>query len=402
VFKSKRKDGIRYGGAIIYPTDTESFFVDFNRDGDRIRKACDTLDEAKRFIDKKRAEFRDIGRQALNLSDRDRLDLAEFRGVDQVTRLADVFTFWTRHHPAGEVLTVEALVADFLAAETGRRGKKIVKRREATTTGHRKRLRLFRDVFGPRPVHEMTRQDVEQWLDANGWTGLNRRHYLAAARALFNHAVRRGAVAMNPAEAVELPAADPVAPVIMTPAAVKAYLAAIAKKEPDLLAREALAFFCGLRPEELSRLDWRNVSLENRLVTIEGDVAKVQGHRRHVEIPDNLAAWIATRAQEAGKVWPYASPTTLSRKRAAARKAGKVTVPDNAGRHAFASYHLALHENAPKTAEALGHADVDLLKNVYRNITAADGRPITKAAAVEYFNIRPKAAGKIIQLRAAG
>jgi len=171
-----------------------------------------------------------------------------------------------------------------------------------------------------------------------------------------------------------------------------------------MLPREALAFFCGLRPEELSRLEWQNISIENKLVTVGGDVAKVQGHRRNVEMPDNLLVWLAPFIRREGKVWPFASTTTLHTKRVEVRKAAKVDVPDNAGRHAFASYHLAAFDNAPMTAERMGHADVKLLRNVYRNITASDGKPITKAAGEAYFQIMPKrdAAQKTIRFAAAG
>jgi integrase len=390
-----------FEGQKIRQLGPNSFMADFNFNG-RQRRCFGSLPEAKDFILEKKTEVKNKGRSAFALADTDRADLAKFREADPVTRLFDVFAFWQIHHPAGQAVTVEALVDEFLSAK-GRRGKKIVERREATTTGHEKRLRTFIENFGGKFAHDVTVNDIEDWLSARSGGELNKRHYLASVRALFNHGLRRGAVGSNPAEAVEMPEAATAAPRIMAVVEVEKYLAAIAKAAPELLAREALAFFCGLRPEELTRLDWRNVSLENRLVTIEGDVAKVQGHRRHVEIPDNLAAWLAPLARVTGPVWPYASPTTLHLKREAARKeCKKVTVPDNAGRHAFASYHLALHENAPKTAEAMGHADVDLLKNVYRNITAADGRPITKATAEAYFKIIPKQDAKIIPLRAAG
>lgn len=159
-----------------------------------------------------------------------------------------------------------------------------------------------------------------------------------------------------------------------------------------------------MRPEELSRLEWQNVSIENRLVTVGGDVAKVQGHRRNVEMPDNLLTWLAPYVRHTGKVWPFASATTLHTKRVEARTAAKVEVPDNAGRHAFASYHLAAFANAPMTAERMGHADVKLLRNVYRNITASNGKAITKAAGETYFGIMPnrEADTKVVTFAKAG
>jgi integrase/recombinase XerC len=396
----RRKEPVtKYNGTTIRHRHNGTFAVDFWHEGKRKRKVFETLPEAKTQADQWKIEAKNKGLSAFTMADRDRADVAEFRKGERIVPLSDVFTFWGTHHPAGEHVTIEALVESFLSAP-GRRGGRIVERRPATTEGHRKRLRAFVATFGRHPAHEVTQDDIETFLDAHGWSGLNRRHYLAAVRALFAFAVRKNHVGMNPAAGVELPEAATGEPVIMAVGDVEKYLSAIAATVPDLLPREALAFFCGLRPEELSRLDWRNVSMTNKLVTVTGDVAKVQGHRRNVTMPDNLLAWLAPFVRDAGAVWPFASPNTLRYKRAEARETAGVDVPDNAGRHAFASYHLAADLNAPATAEAMGHADVKLLRNVYRNIVASDGKAITQADGLAFFQVVPKGESNVIRFRA--
>lgn len=401
--RKRKMPVIMHAGQRIRELPHGHYMADFTRLGNRERKCFRTLGEARTWIDARNVEAVNLGRAAFRIGEKDRAALTDFRAVDPTTRLADVFGFWMVHHPAGPALTVEALADDFLDAKHGRRGKSLVERREVTTEGHRKRLISFLSAYGERSASDITPADVDAWKDAGGWSGINLRNYLASVRALFNHGIRKGVVGMNPAEAeaVEWPKIKTAAPVIMAVADVQTYLNKLANDFPGLLPREALSFFCGLRPEELSRLDWRNVSLDNRLVTIEEDVAKIQGHRRHVEIPDNAVAWLAPLALASGPVYRFTSASALYKARRAARRAAGVPVPDNAGRHAFASYHLALHQNAAKTAEELGHPKATLLKNVYRNITASDGRPITQAAAAAYFAIRPKADGKIIHIRRA-
>ena len=402
--KKHRKQPItKYAGHIIRHMDNGSFQADFHAHNERKRKCYDTIAEAQTAIDQWATAARNRGLSAFAVADRDTMDVSEARKWLGTVPLATVFDFWRTHHPVGEQKTVEAVIDLFLAAP-GRRGTKTVERREATTEGHRKRLLSFGDTFGTHPAHELQQAEIEQWLDAHGWTGLNRRHYVASVRALFGFAMRKQYVAMNPAAGIELPDARTAEPRIMTVADVEKYLRAVEAVCPEMLPREALAFFCGLRPEELSRLEWQNVSIENKLVTVSGDVAKVQGHRRNVEMPDNLLVWLRPYVRHVGKVWPYASTTTLHTKRGEARGAAKVDVPDNAGRHAFASYHLAAFDNAPMTAERMGHADVKLLRNVYRNITASDGKPITKASGEAYFKIAPKReAGEktVLQFQAA-
>lgn len=405
----RRKRSKNYGETISYEGQTirtlvsgrKRYMADFCALGHRERKYFATLPEAKTFIDQKKIETKNKGRAAFDIDDRDRLDLSAAREKIGDTSLASIVEFWLAHHPIGETKTVQAVVEEFLLAP-GRRGTKIVERRAATTEGHRKRLISFCEAFGARPLHEIGQPDIEAWLDVNGWTGLNRRHYLATVRALLNHAVRKKYVVANVGMGIELPDAGTAEPVIMTVADVDTYLHSIEATCSELLPREAIAFFCGLRPEELSRLDWKNISVENKLITVSGDVAKVQGHRRNVEIPDNLMQWLAPYVRDTGPVWPFASATTLHRKRTEAREKAGVEVPDNAGRHAFASYHLAAHESAPKTAHAMGHADTDLLMQTYRNITASDGRPITKKNGEAYFNIMPKRERNVIRLSMAG
>ena len=52
-------------------------------------------------------------------------------------------------------------------------------------------------------------------------------------------------------------------------------------------------------------------------------------------------------------------------------------------RHSYASYHLALHQSADKTALEMGHRDTNMLFRHYREL-------VTKEAAIGYWNIGPK------------
>ena len=64
----------------------------------------------------------------------------------------------------------------------------------------------------------------------------------------------------------------------------------------------------------------------------------------------------------------------IQRVQAIRRAAGITAWPRNALRHSYATYHLALHENAAKTAKELGHTDANMLYNHYRNLaTRAEG-----------------------------
>ena len=58
------------------------------------------------------------------------------------------------------------------------------------------------------------------------------------------------------------------------------------------------------------------------------------------------------------------------------------TWPQNAPRHSFCSYHLAMHQNAGKTALEAGHSEQMLFAH-YREI-------VTREDAAAFWGIRPK------------
>lgn len=383
--KSKGRAHQVYGGGRIRKVG-DVYAVEYSAHGSRKRQRVASIGEAKTLIDQWNAGSRNHGQAFMDISPRDLADVQTARPRLGSTSLEEVFNFWfSNQRVATETKTVTELVEEFLAAP-GRRGGRSLVRRDRTISNHRNRLGKFTSHFGAALGSDVRTADIETWLDAHGWEGLNRRHYIASVRACFAHAVRKGYVSRNPAEGIELTTSSSGDPVIMTSQDVGAFLLTIGEMHPQLLVREVFSFFCGLRTAEIDRLDWRNVSVENRLVTITGEVAKVSGHRRNVDLAENVVQWIEPLAQASG---PIADAATYYEKRRKAAKVAGVVVPGNAGRHAFASYHLALHRNAPLTAEQLGHSDVNLLRTVYRNIVASDGRPITVESARDFFAITP-------------
>jgi len=66
----------------------------------------------------------------------------------------------------------------------------------------------------------------------------------------------------------------------------------------------------------------------------------------------------------------------------AARRAGIDDWPNNALRHSFASYHLAMHEDAATTAFLMGHRDSNLVYSTY-------ARAVRRSDAVKWWKIMP-------------
>jgi len=97
--------------------------------------------------------------------------------------------------------------------------------------------------------------------------------------------------------------------------------------------------------------------------------------RRLVTLSENLKEWLSLD----GDFPPTNKPKRLKR---ILDESGVIWSPDIM-RHSYASYHLALHQSADKTALEMGHRDTQMLFRHYREL-------VTKKDAIEYWNIEPK------------
>lgn len=360
------------------------------KDGIRKFKHFETLELAKGEVDLKCAEVERIGAQSWQLSDKQRADALEAEKIlAGKTSLVEVARYYMKHeHPAGLAVKVSDLVEQYIQSMVAE------KAREHSIKGFGWRARAFCRAHGQDPIHRISRADIVAWLDANGWQGLNRRHYIATIRALFNFAIGKEMLEVNPADKIELPAFESKEPVILSTTDIRTLLHKAEETEPAIVPALAVSFFAGVRPVELVRLDWSAVHLDGAepVIHIGADVAKKR-HRRNVDISANLAAWLVAYRKPEGHVM-----LTLSNyRRHLARliKATGIKIPYNAGRHAFSSYAYVKH-GAETTARWLGHADGNLLLTTYKGL-------VTQSEADKFWSIKPKMSEKsnVIQFKQA-
>jgi integrase len=146
--------------------------------------------------------------------------------------------------------------------------------------------------------------------------------------------------------------------------------------------------FCGLRTAEILRLDWRDLNLERRLITVEADKAKTQA-RRIVPLCSAAVEWLRTVAQKDGRVAPFTRENWLSEALTAAvnkarKKAGSKTKfawQRNALRHSFASYRVAEIKNVDQVALECGNS-AKMIFTHYRELATEDD-------ARKWFGTRP-------------
>ncbi|MEM7384479.1 MAG: tyrosine-type recombinase/integrase [Verrucomicrobiota bacterium] len=136
----------------------------------------------------------------------------------------------------------------------------------------------------------------------------------------------------------------------------------------------ALGLFCGIRPTELTRLEWESVRFDKGYVVVKSSVSK-KGRKRHVDLSDNLITILKTYQTAEGFVTPQRDWRRKMRDIQAATKWQK-----NILRHSFASYYLAYHGDLNRLALVMGHTSTRTSFEHYLDV-------VEKADAIRFWKI---------------
>jgi integrase len=333
---------------------------------------------ARKAIDEHLRQIELVGKRARTLTPDQLVDAA--RALDMLGGKATLQAA-AAHYLAANAndaprATVQQIVDAYIAAmrQRGRRAESI--------RNVQQRTRAFLLRYGSKQAQGVSRSDMDAFGVSQGWSPATAWAHLSTIAATFRYAAARGVIAEYTLGTFERPITDQERPKIMPPCDVAKLLHAISAFAPKYRAAAALAFFAGVRPNgELSRLRWEDVRLDSvpPVLVIDGKAAKRRSCRS-VDITPNLAEWLSLDAGEGvGLVMDNYDAYRHVVQRCAA--GAGVEVPENAGRHAYATYGMIAY-GMERTAQALGHPDTGLLHRVYR------GAPTGEAA--EYFSILPE------------
>ena len=226
-------------------------------------------------------------------------------------------------------------------------------------------LRQFSVGRESRAISDFTFSEVESWMAkyANADT---RRTWLSRVSALFAFCVRRGYCDKNPCDRIEPVTCDRKPPSIVTPGQSRELLAAAPTvMRPYII----LGMFAGIRPEELTRLDWSHINLETATVNI--DFPKVRGRRRIVPLDPLSVSLLKQHPLQRGAVSPCRATICRWRKRSRAL-IGLARFPQDLFRHTAASYLLAKHQDAGKLALWLGNSVKVLMSHYIVPVSATE------------------------------
>jgi len=320
-------------------------------------------------------------------------------GLPKDVTLAEMGQFYKQKHPSNMPRkTVAEVVAEFIAD----------RRSAGCSAVHVNDLEIRLGQFSKAfvlPIIAVSAPLVQQWIyglknqkTKKDTAARTKENMLRQIVSLFNFARRQKYV---PAElALELSEISTPrkqhAPIgIYTPVEMRAILTAADKTVAPALA---IAAFAGLRLAEVSRLNWRDVRLSEKLIVVGAENAKTAA-RRLVPISDNLAAWLTPHAKRSGSLNPcdeqaenVGNALGDRFERAAAR--AKVAWKRNGFRHSYISYRVAVLKDVPAVALECGNSPQVIFSN-YRALA-------TDAEAKAWFSILPpKQAENVIPLHIA-
>src|SRR5439155_5243916 len=171
----------------------------------------------------------------------------------------------------------------------------------------------------------------------------------------------------------------------------------LAVARDELVPWLSIGGFAGLRSAEIARLDWCDVNLQERHITVAAGKAKT-GSRRVVPISDNLFTWLEPHAQPEGPVNVFASwwnevAEIAGAVNAARKKAGKkanFVWHHNGLRHSFCSYRVALTSDVAKVSYEAGNSPAMIHKH-YKAL-------VNEKTAKEWFAIMPDAKANVVAM----
>jgi integrase len=349
----------------------------FNAAGQRKFQTVNSWDRAKKVAEA-RLEAQDKGlAEVVTLSGPERLDYLEAKRLLPAGHsLTDATRALLRSREAGVFAPIS--VADL--------AKKFIDSRITFTKNGkpaswdyerdlRARLARFSDAFRC-DIKEVSQEAIEAWGRAQNLTGRNLFNSLRIIHGMLRWAQKRKFIGVElPTDALLFAKPKPAGGVKIFRAEELRRLLLAARLE--MVPYLALGAFAGLRTAEIQRLDWGDIKLDRGFIEVGADKAKT-ATRRLVPVLPALAAWLAPIPRNAEKVLPFECVSTQ-----VATLALKAGVPwrQNALRHSFISYRVAIVENVPKVALEAGNSAA-MIETNYKELA-----PPNEAA--EWFAVMP-------------
>ena len=252
-------------------------------------------------------------------------------------------------------------------------------RTQADITYYMRRLMRATPWLGARMLRSLTPQDCREALQAAYPTPSQRKEARAIMSGACSGGARQGWCSENPVRLVDAPAVQEkeIKPLCL---AQVQQLVQVAQCKPHRAALPSLGLMlhAGVRPQEVVRLDWQDIDLEEREICLAPRHSKTGGARR-IPISAPLLQ-LLRRHRGSGRICP---PNWRHRWQHLRREAGFSDWVPDVLRHTYASYYVKQHHDITGLQLSMGHRDQRLLMSRYINL-----RGITRSAAAAFWKLQ--------------
>jgi len=245
---------------------------------------------------------------------------------------------------------------------------------------HKQTLNLFRFLWD-KNLTEINREEIEKTLKTKPRSSKNLK--IRHLSVMFNHCISKDWLEVSPvAKIKQAKPKDKDSEIeIFSSLDVQKFMNAVMENFSEAIPYFAIAFFAGTRPEEITKLKWKNINEED--ITITAFVNKTST-LRYTAINSTLRAWLdwhkANRGNTEGLIFPKSTKTLERKRRKIVKLAGINWIQDGA-RKTFASAHYKTYGEA-KTIAELGHKGNQMLHKHYN-------KNVRQAEADAYWKILP-------------
>ena len=275
--------------------------------------------------------------------------------------LTEALAFYVERRSERTSRTVADLIPDFI------RAKEAAQVSENYLCMLKGRMGQFSGRFGAMPIGTVTTPQIDDFLRSIPVGPVTLNGIRKAIVTLFSWARSQGEIPREHKTAAEWAMSfeeTDSAPEIYTEEEITKLLLACHK---ELLPLIAVGAFTGIRVAEMQRLEWEDFLWDRGFIEIKARKAKTKA-RRLVPIPDNLRLWLKSYQDAKG---PIAGGRRLNDQLVALCKAAGTEWKRNALRHSYASYRLAVIQDAAKVALEMGNSPAILFKH-YRELVTPD------------------------------
>lgn len=215
-------------------------------------------------------------------------------------------------------------------------------------------------LYGVRPLAELTPDLIREWLaglkskrGAKVIGPVARRHHQKNLKTFLDYCVRAGWLVRNPADQVGLPKIPAKDPLLLSLADARKLFSANARHR--VVGRMALEAFGGQRSSVAGRIRLKELNIPQQGIRIPGSKHKSRKVKYRQGYPACLWAWIS---RAPASCWEMSELQYRNEKKDAFVRA-EIGRSENRLRKTFASAHLAVFKDPPRTAYLMQHSNTE-------------------------------------------